>query len=82
MSLSVISLARRMRFGVVMGTWLGGSSNLDSSQVIFFVRDMRSETSITSSSDSGSFVCGRDDEEEVVGRCEGWTMGWWRDGRW
>ena len=46
MSLLVISLARRMRFGEVVGAWLGGSSILASSQVTFSVRDMRSETSM------------------------------------
>ena len=46
MSLLVIILGRRMRFGEVVGAWLEGCSILASLQVTFYVRDMRSETSM------------------------------------
>ena len=47
-SLEVMSLAKRMRFGQVDEIWFGGSSSLGSSQEKFSVREMRSETSIGS----------------------------------
>lgn len=56
MSLLVMSLARSMSFGEVEGPWFGGSYILASLQETFFVREMRSKTSMVRGEGGGDFA--------------------------